>query len=148
MDEHDEKVHVLLTEDTVRLEPGVAFATLPSTGAVASFLGVTRSPGHNGKPVNHLYFESYKSMALKVLREVGREAVEAHGLSRVHISHGLGSVGLGAASLCVVVSSPHRREAFRGLEQVVDALKSRAPIFKKEVYSDGTSQWVEPHQCK
>ena len=64
----EDKVRVTLTEGTaVHLSPGVAFATLPSTGAVASFLGVTRSPGHNGKPVDHLYFEAYTSMAMKVL---------------------------------------------------------------------------------
>ena len=134
-----------LTQDPLKLEDAVKIATLSSTGAVATFLGVTRSPGHNGKQVVSLDFEAYEPMALASLRSIAREAVQKFELSSAVVVHRTGRVHLGDASLMVVVSSPHRAPSLQALPWIVDTVKLRVAVWKKEEYSDGTVAWV--HGC-
>jgi len=125
------------------MEEAVGFASLPSTGAVATFSGVTRTPGHAGKPVASLEFEAYGPMAESSLRSIAGEATNKFQLSRVVIAHRLGVVPLGETSLMIAVSSPHRLDALNALPWIVDSVKARAAIWKKEVYSDSSPHyWV------
>ena len=112
----------------------VSWVSDPRAGAIVSFLGVTREVGR-------LDYEAYEEMALAALREVAGEALARHGLCRAAVEHRTGSVPLGEPSVAVAVSAPHRPEAFAGAREIIDELKARAPIWKREV-EGGTGRWV------
>ena len=115
-------------------------------GAVVTFLGTTRD-NFDGKRVLRLEYEAYYGMALKKLEEICREMREEFGVDDVAISHRTGLVDIGQISLIVAVAAPHRKEAFDACHKVVDRVKEIVPIWKKEVYEDG-SRWVacEDHE--
>jgi len=115
-------------------------------GAVVTFLGTTRDH-FEGKRVLRLEYEAYYDMALKKLEEICREMQQEFGVEDVAISHRTGLVDIGQISLVVAVAAPHRKEAFYACHKVVDRIKETVPIWKKEVYEDG-SRWVacEDHE--
>lgn len=117
-----------------------------TNGAVVTFLGTTRD-NFEGKRVLKLEYEAYEEMALKKLEEVRQEVRAEFGIDDVAISHRIGPVDIGQISLVVAVASPHRKEAFLACHKVVDRVKEIVPIWKKEVYEDG-SRWVacEDHE--
>ena len=117
-----------------------------TNGAVVTFLGTTRD-NFEGKTVLTLEYESFDEMALKKLEEVRQELIAEFGLEQIAISHRIGSVGIGEISLVIAVGSPHRKEAFNACHKAVDRIKQVVPIWKKEVYQDG-SRWVacEDHE--
>lgn len=115
----------------------------PAHGAICTFLGTTRktSPGDD-RPVAALDYEAYLELALRDLEAIATEARERFGPLRVAIVHRTGRVALGEASVAVAVGSPHRGAAFDACEFVIDTLKARAPIWKRETYGDGGTAWV------
>lgn len=117
-----------------------------TNGAVVTFLGTTRVFSE-GKRVVKLEYEAYEEMALKKLEEVRQEMRAEFGIDDVAIAHRIGPVDSGQISLVVAVASPHRKEAFLACHKVVDRVKEIVPIWKKEVFEDG-SRWVacEDHE--
>jgi molybdopterin synthase catalytic subunit len=117
-----------------------------TNGAVVTFLGTTRVFSE-GKRVVKLEYEAYEEMALKKLEEVRQEMRAEFGIDDVAIAHRIGPVDIGEISLVVAVASPHRKEAFLACHKVVDRVKEIVPIWKKEVFEDG-SRWVacEDHE--
>lgn len=111
-------------------------------GAVVAFEGRARDH-HDGKPVAELRYECYRSMALKVLERIQREAIDRWGLRDLWIVHRTGLVPLGEAAVWVAAASSHRKEAFQACAWAMDAIKLEAPIWKHETYADGTANWVE-----
>lgn len=111
-----------------------------SCGAECIFLGRTRTD-HNeihGKLVK-LSYEAYQHMAERVLRELADEAVQKFGCAAVRIHHAVGEVSIGEASVLVQVCCGHRDRAFTACRFLIDTLKQRVPIWKLEVWSDGTT---------
>ena len=103
-------------------------------GAIVLFSGVTRE-------VQRLEYEAYVEMALLRMEEIARQAQLTHDVCRVAVVHRVGAVALGEASVLVAVSAPHRDAAFAAARAVIDAVKTQAPIWKREV--DGErSEWV------
>ena len=117
-----------------------------TNGAVVTFLGATRD-NFEGKRVLKLEYEAFEEMALKKLEEIRQEAIAEFGIEDIAIAHRIGPVDIGEISLVVAVASPHRKEAFLACHKLVDRLKETVPIWKKEVYEDG-SRWVacEDHE--
>jgi len=111
-----------------------------SNGAVVTFLGNTRD-NFDGKRVIRLEYEAYVKMAEKKLEEIRQEMIKEFGIEDIAIGHRIGVVDIGETSLVVAVASPHRTEAFNACHKVVDRVKEIVPIWKKEVYADG-SRWV------
>jgi molybdopterin synthase catalytic subunit len=103
----------------------------PRAGAVVTFSGVTRE-------VRQLDYEAYREMAEPMLREIVTAAVERHGLCAAAAEHRVGRVATSEPSVLVAVSAPHRPEAFAGGREIIDEIKARAPIWKKE-----EGGWVE-----
>jgi molybdopterin synthase catalytic subunit len=104
-------------------------------GAVVCFQGVTRE-------VATLEYEAYAEMALERIAAILREAVERHELCAAAAEHRVGTVPLGEPSVIVAASAPHRGEAFAGAREIIDRIKSEAPIWKREVDEDGVSRPV------
>ena len=117
-----------------------------TNGAVVTFLGATRD-NFEGKRVLKLEYEAFEEMALKKLEEIRQETMAEFGIEDIAIAHRIGPVEIGEISLVVAVASPHRKEAFFACHKLVDRLKETVPIWKKEVYEDG-SRWVacEDHE--
>lgn len=109
-------------------------------GAVLVFRGVARKYSR-GREVVHLEYEAYPEMAEKVMAEIGDEIKTRWEISGVAIVHRTGVLHIGQASVVIAISSPHRGEAFAAGQYAIDRLKQVVPIWKKEVWSDG-SQWI------
>ncbi len=135
-----------LTSNTLDPETITAKVRRDTNGAVVAFLGTTRD-NFEGKNVLTLEYEAFDEMAVKKLEEVRQEIMAEFGLEQVAISHRIGTVGIGEISLVVAIGSPHRKEAFYACHKAVDRIKEVVPIWKKEVYRDG-SRWVacEDHE--
>ena len=110
-------------------------------GAVATFVGTVRD--HNaGRRVRYLEYHAYPEMAESEMRAIESEARERFGVGRVEVVHRVGRIEIGEASVAVAVASPHRAEAFDACRFVIDTLKRRVPIWKKEHFEGGAA-WIE-----
>jgi molybdopterin synthase catalytic subunit len=119
------------------------WASAEPYGAVCSFLGTTRSP-NQGQPVAYLEYEAYSGMAERIMAQIVAEMRERWVLGRVALWHRLGRVNPKEASILIVVSSPHRPEAFEACRYAIERVKQILPVWKKEYRPDG-SFWVEGH---
>ena len=109
-------------------------------GAVIVFRGVARKHSR-GREVVHLEYEAYPEMAEKVMAEIGDEIKSRFPVSGVAIVHRTGVLEIGQASVVIAIAAPHRGEAFAASQYAIDRLKQVVPIWKKEIWSDG-SQWI------
>jgi molybdopterin synthase catalytic subunit len=113
----------------------------PADGAVCLFVGVVRNE-NQGRAVLRLEYEAYEEMALPLLEEIAAETGRLYPVTGVRLVHRLGRLEIGETSVAVAVSSPHRAEAFAACRFAIDTLKARVPIWKKELYADG-SAWLD-----
>ena len=111
-----------------------------SVGAIVSFLGTVRNTSVNLK-VSGLEYSSYREMALKMMGEIAEKAVEKYGITDYAIVHRLGRLGLKEDSVAVCVASPHRKEGFRACEFIIDSIKEKVPIWKKDIVEGGEEKW-------
>lgn len=110
-------------------------------GAVLLFLGTVRD--HNdGRPVSGMEYRAYREMAEDVLEEIGAEVRERWDTDRIAIVHRVGALEIGEVSVAIAVSTPHRAEAYDASRYVIEAIKERLPVWKKEHYEDGERRWV------
>ena len=117
-----------------------------SCGGYVQFEGWVRD--HNeGQPVLRLEYEIYEPLALKEGERILAEARERFGVTRAAAVHRGGVMEITEAAVVVGVASPHRQEAFEACRYVIDQLKVRLPIWKKEHYADGHAEWVNCQRC-
>jgi molybdopterin synthase catalytic subunit len=124
-------LHARVTGRPLSLEPLIERVRDRRAGAVVSFLGVTRE-------VAELEYEAYAEMAEKEIAEIVARAIERHGLCAAAAEHRIGTVPLSEPSVAVAASAPHRDAAFAGAREIIDEIKARAPIWKRE-----EGEWVE-----
>ncbi len=113
----------------------------PGHGAALLFLGTVRDRA-DGRSVSGMEYEGYREMALEVLRRIADEADERFSGPRLAVAHRLGALDVGEVSVGVAVSSPHRAEAYAASRYVMEEIKRRLPVWKKEFYVDGAPEWV------
>ena len=123
-------LHVRVTDEPLVLEPLLEHVRDPRAGAVVSFLGVTRE-------VPELQYEAYVEMAEREIVKLVERAIQRHGLCAAAAEHRVGAVPLSEPSVAVVASAPHRDAAFAGAREMIDEIKARVPIWKKE-----EGEWV------
>jgi len=112
-------------------------------GAVASFVGITRN-NFDGKHVEKLFYECYDKMAFDEMKLLCFETRKNNQhIENILIYHRLGEVPISEISVAIYVSSAHRRDALEAVSYLIDQLKLRVPIWKKEFYIDGNSSWKE-----
>ena len=128
------------------IEPSVVLERVgtPEDGAVALFLGIVRN-SNDGRPVAGMEYEGYGDMAREQLAAIVREAAGRANSDRVAAVHRLGELEIGEVSVAIAVSSPHRAEAFDAARYVIEEIKTRLPIWKRERYLDGVAEWLEGH---
>jgi molybdopterin synthase catalytic subunit len=134
-------VHVAVVKEALDVATISSRVADPGAGAIATFAGAVRDH-HAGKAVSHLEYEAYDSMAKATLAEVAGEASERWDLLGVAIEHRVGRLEIGEASVVIAVATAHRGEAFAALRFLIDELKVRVPIWKRETGPDGT-HWIE-----
>ena len=117
--------------------------TKTSIGAHNIFLGQVRNDIIDGKEVAAIEYTAYEEMAESEFDKIREEAFEKFDLTCLHIYHTLGVVEAGGISLFVFTSSPHRDASFKATRFIVDEIKSRVPIFGKELFTDSSHGWKQ-----
>lgn len=118
----------------------------PACGAFVVFEGWVRN--HNeGREVLRLEYEVYEPMALKLGEEIIGEARQRFDIRQAAAIHRQGELALTEPAVIVGVSSPHRAAAFEACRYIIDEIKHRLPIWKKEHYADGSADWVDCRHC-
>jgi len=134
---------VELTQNAIDTAAVVARVASPQAGAVVLFLGTTRQ-FTGPRETSSLDYECYPEMARLKLAELESDARKRWPIVDCAIVHRLGHLELGEASVAVAVSTPHRRDAFEAGQWLIDTLKEVVPIWKKENWADGSTEWVHP----
>jgi molybdopterin synthase catalytic subunit len=129
-----------VTNQPIDLDELVRFVTDPEAGAVATFIGTTRN-NNEGRQVIALDYEGYPEMAEKELRRIGEDAKTKWQICRMAITHRLGPVQIGEASVIIAVSSAHRDAGFAACRFAIEEIKKTVPIWKKEVF-EGGEVWI------
>jgi molybdopterin synthase catalytic subunit len=131
-----------VTAEPIELAPLIAAVQAPERGGVASFLGLVRNH-HGGREVLRLEYSAYAPMAEA---ECARIVAEAEGRWQVAVAlrHRVGSLAVGDVAVAAAAASAHREEAFAACRYVIEEVKRRVPIWKRESYADGTEVWVDP----
>jgi molybdopterin synthase catalytic subunit len=127
------------------LDPAALLAEVSRTanGAALLFVGMVREV-NDGRQVSGIDYSAYAAMAARELEAIAAEATERFGTPDVVVEHRLGTLGLGEASVAIAVAHPHRGAAYDASRFVIEELKRRVPIWKREHYADGTREWVDP----
>lgn len=133
--------HASVTREPIRGEAVLALVSAHEDGAVLLFLGVVRDHA-DGRPVTGMRYDAYEEMARDVLAEIAAEAARILGTQRVAVVHRVGELDVGETSVAVAVSSPHRAQAYEASRYVIEEIKKRLPVWKKERYADGEDRWV------
>jgi molybdopterin synthase catalytic subunit len=132
---------VAVGPDPINSDAVLDFVAAPDCGAVVLFLGTVRdhSPGKTG--VTHLEYEAYEGVVEPKIREIVAEVRDKWPIRRAAAVHRTGELRVGEVSVAVAVSSPHRKDAFAAGRYLIDELKHRAPVWKKEHWPGG-AEWV------
>ena len=137
----DDWIEIL--EKPLSVEDVVKFVTDAHAGGIDVFLGTTRAEtSPSGQRLLALDYEAYAEMALARLKLLATDARKGWPITKIAILHRIGRVAVGEASVVIAVSCPHRAESFDACRFLIDQLKVDVPIWKKEIWADGTGTWV------
>lgn len=125
------------------IDDAVRFVSGPEIGGLVTFIGTarTKSSVHAERVVERLEYEAYVPMAESMLTTIAEEILAAFEIDRIALMHRTGTVLIGESAIVTAVSARHRAPAFDACRAAVDAVKQRLPVWKKEVYRDG-SEWI------
>lgn len=137
----DARITVGIREGTLSVDEALEAVAAPDAGGSVVFLGTVRDHSDEMGPVERLEYSAYREMAEKVLREVAEEAAGRWPLSGIAVFHAVGGLSIGVPTVIVACSSAHRGEAFEACRFLIDEVKRRAPIWKKELGPAG-ERWV------
>lgn len=140
-----QKTYVEIADSAIDIEGLRTKVSAPNCGATVLFLGTTRRMTGTHE-TQTLYYECYREMALQEMARLAADAIQQWPLAQVGLSHRVGEVPIGEASVAIAVSSPHRAAAFEAASWLIDTLKQSVPIWKKDIAPDGTERWVDPWQ--
>lgn len=118
----------------------------PACGGYVAFEGWVRD-NNEGERVRHLEYEAFEALAVREGERIVAEAIARFGVTHAACVHRVGDLSVGELAVWVGVSAPHRDEAFRACRYIIDEVKHRVPIWKKEHYVSGDSGWVNCERC-
>lgn len=130
--------------DTSKLLEEVA---APGNGASILFIGTVRDV-NDGRQVDGIEYASYASMAERELRAIAAEVAARHDVESLAVEHRIGTLALGDISVAIAAAHAHRAPAFAAARDVIEAIKQRVPIWKREQYVDGTREWIDPTRAR
>ncbi|MEQ8363548.1 MAG: molybdenum cofactor biosynthesis protein MoaE [Cyclobacteriaceae bacterium] len=132
---------IKITEKAIDVQKVIETASNLEAGAVNAFIGTVRNNG-KGKNVVWLEYEAYEAMAVAEIRKIIDEAAHKWNLLGWAVSHRIGTLKPGEVAVVVAVSTAHRKECFEACQYIMDNVKAKTPIWKKEVFDDG-EEWVD-----
>jgi len=130
----------MLVDGPIGLDAVISDVSGPQAGAIATFQGTVRSRSR-GRDVIALVYEAYSGMAERVMAEIAAEVKARYDLCEVAVTHRIGRVEIGETSVAIAVSAAHRQDALAACRDVIDSLKERVPLWKKELY-EGGEEWI------
>ena len=131
----------MITDRPIRLDSDEVARAEAAHGAVVTFAGVVRD--HNdGRPVAGVYYECYREMAERELSRLAAETEVRFPVKVARLEHRVGELAVGDVSLLLIVGSSHRKNAFGACQHIIDEMKQRVPIWKKERYADESAKWL------
>ncbi|MBS1506579.1 MAG: molybdenum cofactor biosynthesis protein MoaE [Bacteroidetes bacterium] len=131
---------IKITQKAIDVQKVIDTASSLGAGAVNVFIGTVRDNAHK-KNVRWLEYEAYEAMAVAEIRMIIEEATHRWKLLGWAVSHRIGTLKPGEVAVVVAVSTAHRKDSFEACEFIIDAIKAKAPIWKKEVF-EGGEEWV------
>lgn len=134
---------VVITRDPIAAEALVRAVAHQANGATSLFLGTVREM-NDGRAVTGIDYHAYEAMAEAEMGRIADEVARAYPGIRIAVSHRIGFLALGEISVAIAVSHAHRAPAMDATRFVIEALKRRVPIWKREHYADGSREWVDP----
>ena len=132
--------HVVLSEQPLSLDRCTAAVSGPGMGGLVTFTGMVRLHSR-GTTIDHLEYEAYAPMAVKVMTQLCDEIEADVAGARIAVEHRVGHLAIGDIAVVIAAAAPHRAEAFTACRAMIDRLKDRVPIWKKEISVDG-AEWV------
>lgn len=138
--------YIKITPDPLSVDEITKLVTDPTCGAISLFVGTTRDT-FEGQSVVRLEYEAYEEMAKKEILKLCKVSREKWSLHHIAVYHRLGLVPVSEASVILAVSAVHRRESLDAVSYLIDELKANVPIWKKEIYDDGSSSWKQNKEC-
>jgi molybdopterin converting factor subunit 1 len=129
-----------LVEGPIDVAAVMADVGTEAAGALATFVGTVRARSHD-RDVLYLEYEAYEGMAEQVMVELAETLKAKYDLSEIAMTHRVGRVDIGEASVAIAVSAPHRHDALAACKEAIDTLKQTVPLWKKEVY-EGGEEWI------
>jgi len=132
---------IRITDEPIDMEALAAAVEDPAAGAIVTFAGTTRNETH-GREVVSLAYEAYPEMAEPKLVEIANRALARFDVLRVAAVHRIATLSVGEISVGIAVSAAHRPAAFDACRFLIDEIKREVPIWKREDFADGTTEWV------
>ena len=131
-----------ITKEPINISQMIADCEDRSAGATVLFTGSVRD--HNGeKGVSGIYYEAYEEMARNTLAEIENEVIKNWNIRKFIAIHRIGSLKVNEISVAIAVTTKHRYDAFEACKYAIDNIKTRTPIWKKELFESGCSTWKE-----
>jgi len=134
-------MHSAIVDQPIDVAAILGRVSRSANGATVLFLGVVREV-NEGRDVTGIEYTAYRSMAERELATIVEEAAALADSDDIAVVHRLGELAVGECSVAVAVGHPHRGRAFEAARYVIEELKQRVPIWKREHYVDGTREWV------
>jgi molybdopterin synthase catalytic subunit len=119
----------------------LAEVSRPANGAAVLFIGTVREQ-NDGRPVTGIDYAAYEAMAERELEGIVRECAERFGTPHVVAEHRIGHLDVGDISVAIAAAHPHRARAYEASRWVIEEIKRRLPVWKREEYVDGTREWI------
>lgn len=136
---------IRILSEPIRASESIEFVADAQAGGIDLFLGTSRAERRaDGVELVALHYEAYEQMALEQMRKLVADARQRWPIAKCVLLHRTGRVGLAEASVLIAVSCPHRGQAFDACRFLIDELKKSVTIWKREVWADESTSWVDP----
>ena len=137
-------IYVGISEDKLDISAACAFVSDPAHGAIDTFIGVVRNH-HEGQNVTGITYDVHRGLAERRFYEICAQAQALWSGTRYYVAHYHGALDVGGVSVVIAVSAAHRAATFEACRYVIEELKKKAPVWKREHYPDGKSAWLPGH---
>lgn len=142
-----QSIHASVSSTTLNIQDAYDFVSDPAYGAVDVFIGSVRNH-HEGQSVTGLTYDVHEALAQQTFMDISNEAQQRWSDIKIYVSHYKGQLEIGGISVLIAVGSAHRAESFEVCRYIIEELKKRSPIWKKEHYIDGKSDWLPGHPLR
>ncbi len=136
-------IKINITAEPLNIGHCLTAVSDPACGGIATFIGTVRN-NTGGRAVVRLEYECYEKMAVKEIRKICEEAISQFSIRNIAVYHRIGTLFPGDTAVIIAVSNGHRNAVFKACSFIIDIVKERVPIWKKEIFEDG-EEWVSAH---